>query len=171
MQRNEQAPSLPAVNGPVQQAQAHWLRALLPAWLWAALPERLRAALPEFQRFALTGLASAGIYFGLLAFFAAITRLSLTVRAMLAYGIGIIFNYLMQRSFTFRSTRQHQHAGPRYMVVQLGGWVINSGVIWLGVDVAHFWFYPVQFAAIVLTAVWSYLGQKFWAFDGPGRQG
>ena len=152
------------------KAPTHWLRALLPDWLWALLPERLRGALPEFLRFALTGLASAGIYFGLLWFFAAVTRFSLTVRAMLAYGLGIIFNYLMQRSFTFRSTRGHQHAGPRYMVVQLGGWVINSAVIWLGVDVEHWWFLPVQFTAIFLTAVWSYAGQKFWAFDGPRRQ-
>jgi putative flippase GtrA len=98
-----------------------------------------------------------------------LTRWSLTLRATMAYGSGILFNYLVQRSFTFRSARQHQHAGPRYMVVQLGGMAINSAVIWLGVDVEHWWYPAVQVAAIGLTTIWSYLGQKFWAFHGPRR--
>jgi putative flippase GtrA len=122
-------------------------------------------------RFAAVGLASAGIYFGLLWLFTAVTRFSLSIRAALAYGIGIIFNYLTQRSFTFRSARQHQHAGPRYMVVQVGGLVINSAALWLGVDVEHWWYPLVQFGAIALTAIWSYLGQKFWAFEHSRGQG
>ena len=109
------------------------------------------------------------LYFALLWLLTQVTRLSLTLLATLAYGSGILFNYLVQRSFTFRSVRQHQHAGPRYMVVQLGGMAINSAVIWLGVDIEHWWYPAVQVGAIALTTVWSYVGQKFWAFQGPRR--
>ena len=134
-------------------------------WTW----QSIRAGLPEALRFATVGTASAGLYFALLWLLTVVTRLSLTLRATLAYGSGIFFNYLVQRSFTFRSVRQHHHAGPRYMVVQLGGMAINSAVIWLGVDVEHWWYPAVQVAAIALTTIWSYLGQKFWAFQGPRR--
>jgi putative flippase GtrA len=134
-------------------------------WNW----QSVRAALPEALRFAAVGTASAGLYFALLWMLTVLTRWSLTLRATMAYGSGILFNYLVQRSFTFRSARQHQHAGPRYMVVQLGGMAINSAVIWLGVDVEHWWYPAVQVAAIGLTTIWSYLGQKFWAFHGPRR--
>lgn len=137
------------------------------------LPSRhaLKAALPELARFGVVGGASVGIYFILLWFFAALTPLPLWMHATLAYGTGIIFNYLVQRSFTFRSDRQHQHAGPRYLIVQLVGMGINTLVLWLGVTVARFPFLPVQLLAIVFTATWSYFGQKFWAFHGPRRQG
>jgi len=146
--------------------------------------QRLRELFSEGLRFGAVGVASAGLYFGLIWVFGALTPLvivvevvrrlltrfsysvsTLTVRATFAYGLGIIFNYLVQRSFTFRSARQHQHAGPRYMVVQLGGMAINSAVLWVGVDVEHWWYPPVQFGAIALTAIWSYFGQKFWAFE------
>ena len=128
--------------------------------------QRLRELFFEVVRFGMVGLASVGLYFALLWLFGALTALSLVIRATLAYGLGIIFNYVVQKSFTFRSVRQHQHAGPRYMVVQLGGMAINSVALWLGVDIAHWWFPAVQFGAICLTAMWSYWGQKFWAFQG-----
>lgn len=130
----------------------------------------VRASLPELIRFAAVGLASAGLYFGLYWFFGWLTPLPAWVLATLAYGVGMTFNYLVQRSFTFRSSSQHQHAGPRYLLVQLGGLLINSAVIYLGVDFGRMPFVPVQLAAIVLTATWSYVGQKFWAFDGPRRE-
>jgi putative flippase GtrA len=133
--------------------------------------QSIRAALPEALRFATVGTASAGVYFALLWLLAVVTRLSLTLRAALAYGISIIFNYIVQRSFTFRSVRQHQHAGPRHVVVQLGGLAINSAVLWLGVEIEHWWAPAVQVGAIALTTVWSYLGQKFWAFQGPRHRG
>jgi putative flippase GtrA len=129
----------------------------------------LRAALPELFRFGVVGLSSVGIYFVLLWGFESLAPLPLWMDATLAYGIGIIFNYLVQRSFTFRSKRQHQHAGPRYLMVQLGGMGINTGVLWLGVTLARWPFLPVQLSAIVFTAVWSYFGQKFWAFHGAGQ--
>jgi len=128
--------------------------------------QRYRELFFEVVRFGMVGLASVGIYFGLLWLFGVLTGLSLVIRATLAYGLGIIFNYLVQKSFTFRSATQHQHAGPRYMVVQLGGMAINSVSLWIGVSLAHWWYPPVQLGAIGLTAMWSYWGQKFWAFQG-----
>ena len=132
--------------------------------------QMIRALLPELFRFGVVGLSSVGIYFVLLWGFESLTRLPLWLDATLAYGIGIIFNYLVQRSFTFRSTRQHHHAGPRYLMVQFGGMGINTGALWLGVTLARWPFLPVQLGAIVLTAIWSYFGQKFWAFHGPGHE-
>lgn len=130
-----------------------------------------RAHFWEFVRFAAVGTASTGLYFGLLWLLTVETALSLSVRATLAYGIGIAFNYAVQKSFTFRSIQQHQHAGPRYLAVQIGGLVVNSAVLWLGVDHEHWPYLPVQFAAIVLTTIWSYAGQKFWAFfSAPGSE-
>jgi putative flippase GtrA len=125
----------------------------------------------ELVRFAAVGIASTGVYFGLLWLFTVETNLSLGVRATLAYGIDIAFNYAMQRSFTFRSARQHQHAGPRFLAVHIGGMAINTSVLWLGVDHEHWPYLPVQCGALVLTTLWSYAGQKFWAFfSAPNSQ-
>ena len=131
--------------------------------LWRGREAQLR----ELLRFGSVGLASSAIYFGLLWVFTALTPWPTAVRGTLAYGIGIAFNYVLQKSFTFRSGRRHQQAGPRYAVIHLGGMLINGGLLWLGVDVAGWNYLLVQIAAIGVVTIWSYLGQRFWAFHHP----
>jgi putative flippase GtrA len=118
----------------------------------------------EFIRFVAVGTASAGLYFGLQKLFRMETTMSVSACSTLAYGLGIGPNYAVQKAFTFRSRRQHAQAGPRYIVVQGSGLVINSLVLWLGVDRAHWPFWPVQMAAVALVTIVSYVGQKLWAF-------
>jgi putative flippase GtrA len=87
------------------------------------------------------------------------------INATLAYGPCLIANYFLHRAFTFRSDKRHMDAGPRYLAIQLGGLVINSGVIWLAVDRLKLPYLPAQVAAVATLALWSYLGQKLWTFD------
>lgn len=54
--------------------------------------------------------------------------------------------------------------GPRYLVVQAGGLVINSLGLWLGVDVMELPYWASQLLAILALASVSYLGQRFWTF-------
>ncbi len=84
--------------------------------------------------------------------------------ATIAYGPCLVVNYALHRSFTFRSTKRHALAGPRYLVIQLGGMAINTAMIWLGVDVLLWPFLLAQFVALATLSLWSYLGQKLWAF-------
>ena len=133
--------------------------------LWAGREERLR----ELVRFGTVGTASSAIYFALLWVFTALTTWPTAVRGTLAYGSGIAFNYLLQKSFTFRSGRRHQQAGPRYAVIHLSGMAINGTLLWLGVDVAGWNYVLVQVVAIGVVTVCSYLGQRFWAFHHPNE--
>ena len=123
------------------------------------------ARLLELLRFGSVGAASSVIYFALLWVLTALTTWPTAVRGTLAYGSGIGFNYLLQKSFTFKSGRRHQHAGPRYAVVHLSGMAINGTLLWLGVDVAGWNYVLVQCVAIGIVTTGSYLGQRFWAFQ------
>jgi putative flippase GtrA len=70
----------------------------------------------------------------------------------------------MHRSFSFRSTRRHAEAGPRYLTVQLTGLGINSAVLWYSVDYMRWAFLPTQVTAVLILALFSYTAQKFWSF-------
>ena len=117
------------------------------------------------MRFGGVGTTCAAIYFVLLWAIGKFFELPMAARATLAYAPAMLANYLLHRTFTFRSMRPHTHAGPRYVIVQLGGMLINSGVLWLGMDVKAWPYLPVQAAAICLMALWSFAGQKLWAFS------
>jgi putative flippase GtrA len=127
-------------------------------------PSKGVARVSEIARFGISGLATEFVYFGLLWLSGLWQTMPMWQRATLAYLGSIVVNYALQRSFTFRSQKTHTHSGPRYILVHSVGMAINSGVLGLTVDVLKLPFLPSQVAAIGLVAIWSYIGQKRWAF-------
>jgi len=121
--------------------------------------------LGELIRFGSVGFTTLGLYAVLMWILSATLDAPMVVRATISYIPCILANYLLQRAFTFRSQKQHVLAGPRYIIVQLGGLIINSGVLWLTVDVEHWPYWAGQAAALAGMAAWSFVGQKFWAFS------
>jgi putative flippase GtrA len=122
------------------------------------------AQLWELIRFSWVGALTLSIYAGELWLLNRFCDFPTWLDATIAYGPCLVVNYLLHKNFTFRSDKQHHVAGPRYLVIQLGGMAINSAVVWLGVDVLHWHFLVAQFAALATLSLWSYLGQKLWAF-------
>ena len=129
----------------------------------ARTPARL-AQLWELIRFSWVGALTLSIYASELWLLDRFCSLPTWLDATLAYGPCLVVNYLLHKTFTFRSDKQHRIAGPRYLVIQLGGMGINTAVIWLGVDLMHWPFLLAQFVALATLSLWSYLGQKLWAF-------
>ncbi len=121
-----------------------------------------RATIRELIRFGVTGTASAGIYFLLMAGLHLALDLPVGISGMLAYGLGMIFNYLVQYHWTFRSTSAHASATIRYLVIHGVGIVCNAVALALLTPVLGYW--TSQGLAIALIAAWSYLVQKLWVF-------
>lgn len=119
--------------------------------------------LQELVRFGSVGIASNVIYLGALVGLRAI-ELPWWLSTGLAYATSMIANYLLQRAVTFRSQRNHQAAGPRYLLVMGTCLVINSAM--MEMLVAHMGVHPViaQGGTLLFTTALSYVGQKFWAF-------
>lgn len=128
--------------------------------------KRLIPYILELVRFGSVGLTSALVYFAV--FWALSAQIGTTwILGALAYFPSMLVNYLLHRSFTFRSDRQHLYAGPRYIIIQGGGLFINSSGLWLGARLGlQYWL--AQLLAIAALAVFSYVGQRFWTFAPSG---
>jgi putative flippase GtrA len=126
---------------------------------------RWRELVAELIRFGGVGGLTTVVYFSLLWLLTRLLSAPMWVLVTLAYLPPLVLAYVLHRSFTFRSQKGHGAAGPRFIVVQLAGLVINSLVIWLGVDVWHFNFVLVQLVAIGIQVLLTYLGQKLFAFS------
>jgi len=81
-----------------------------------------------------------------------------------AYAASMVVNYLLQRSFTFRSERPHRQAVGRYALVHGVGITLNAAMLEVLVGWMRFSLLIVQGAAVVIVAIWSYLAQKVWVF-------
>lgn len=124
----------------------------------------IKAHFNELLRFAGVGGLCTAIYFVALWLTGFLGELAMGVRATIAFIPALISNYLLQRNFTFKSSRKHTESGPRHLIVQLGGMAINSGLLWLTVDLWNLPYWPCQLGTIALMTAWSYMGQKHWAF-------
>lgn len=117
----------------------------------------------EIIRFTVTGGTSAGVYS--LVLYLLIGTIATHTAAGVAYVAAMAVNYLMQRIWTFRSTRRHREALPRYILTHVGGILLNSAALYLCVDLQGLPLVPVQISAFAAVAGWSFLLQKAWVFQ------
>lgn len=150
-------------NAPSSSERAN--RGLLPSLLENLRRGDVVALFWEVVRFGWVGLLTLILYAVEMWSLARLTTWPIWANAALSYGPCLVVNYLLHRNFTFRSDRAHAVAGPRYLVIHLGGMAINSGMLWLGGEVLHFSYWPSQVIAILTVALWSYAGQKLWTFS------
>lgn len=78
--------------------------------------------------------------------------------------VGAVVNYLMQKAYTFRSSRSHRVALPRYVAACIVLWLANLLLFML----LHRLFYvpvmPAQFLTtgfVALLSYWLYRGMVF----------
>ena len=136
---------------------------------WAATVAQIKhdgflALFWELVRFGWVGLVTASLYAAQMWALSHFNDWPTSVNALVADGPCLTVNYLLHRSFSFRSKRRHVEAGPRYLIVQLTGLGINSGVLWYSVDHMRWPFLPTQLVAIAILALFSYTAQKLWSF-------
>src|SRR4051812_46553529 len=80
----------------------------------------------ELVRFGWVGFFTLGMYAVEMWALARVVSWPTWVNAAISYIPCLFANYVLHRSFTFRSERDHLQAGPRYLAIQFGGFAINT---------------------------------------------
>ncbi|WP_083200390.1 GtrA family protein [Thauera phenolivorans] len=84
--------------------------------------------------------------------------------------VGAIFNYLANRHFTFRSTKRHREAFPRFALVATSGLAINASIVWLIHDLMSMHYLLGQVIATLGTLVWNYTLNRMWTFASSAHK-
>jgi putative flippase GtrA len=121
------------------------------------------AELWRITKFALVGGISVAVYF-LIIFVMAPIISSTVVLAAVAYVGSAIFNYVLQRNFTFRARIPHALSFSRYIGMHVIALVINSGLMVLLVDVATVNLYVAILIVAGFIAVMNFLLSRFWVY-------
>ncbi|MBS0172538.1 MAG: GtrA family protein [Nitrospira sp.] len=82
--------------------------------------------------------------------------------------VSAIFNYVLNRRFTFISEVAHARAFPRFIAVAVGGLAINAAVVWLLVDTAGLHYLLAQVIATLIALVWNFVCNRIWTFSARG---
>lgn len=113
-------------------------------------------------RFTTTGVLTAVLYLTLSYLFKDIIQFNYIVAATIAYCIALIFNFLMQKFWSFRQSALHQvHFEAMYYLCWSGmALLLNLLLIYVMVSRGHLWYLFAQAVASIIVASASYVVYK-----------
>ena len=123
----------------------------------------------QFLRFAAVGGVTTAVQYAVLWLGVDAWRVPAALASAAGYALGVVLSYFLNYLVTFRSSRSHAAAAPRYLAVFGIGWCINIGLMTL---FAHRWGWNLWLAQIMATGiglVWNFSGSRWWTFRQSHR--
>jgi putative flippase GtrA len=118
----------------------------------------------RFGRFLVVGGTATAFQYIVLV--ACVRALSLTpvVASAIGFALSSVLNYYLNYRLTFRSSRAHGSAMPRFLLIAGIGLAANSVVMWLLTKSAHLEYLLSQVVATTLVLIWNYTANRKWTF-------
>jgi len=122
------------------------------------------ALVRQFVNFTGVGFISAIGHYGLLIALVQLAHVAAVPASAAGALLGAWINYSVNYHFTFRSSKRHREAVPKFAAVATIGLVLNTLFMWVGVELigAHYLLSQVVTTGLVL--IWSFAGNRFWTF-------
>ncbi|AGT11178.1 GtrA family protein [Paracoccus aminophilus] len=120
----------------------------------------------EVVTFLLVGLSSTAVYFSLLWALQGLTP-RVAVLAAICYLASMIWNFVLQRSLTFRHRSPSRGAPYRFGLMHGVALGLNSLTMWALVERAGLPLYAAQIGVTTLIAALIYLASSRWVFATP----
>jgi len=120
-------------------------------------------------RFCIVGASAALLYFCLLAGMVELLGVPVLMATMIAYPIVTVENYLLNHSWTFKSTELHGAAFPKFIVSAAVGFFINWVIMSAGVKQLAINYLLVQAFSMAVILVWNLVAGSIWIFGSRPR--
>ncbi len=135
-----------------------------------SLVRRVRMAVANgyLVKFLVVGGASFAIDLGLLVLLHEVGGVDLWIATPIAFLASLVFNFLVQRKFTFRSSGRVDVSMIKYGALVVFN-VIAIDVVVNLVDAAGHPYALGKVIATVATTIWNFLLYKHWIFKSPRR--
>ena len=114
-------------------------------------------------RFLMVGGLSFALDLGILAILHEIFGVDLWIATPIAFVTSLVFNFLLQRLFTFRATNHRAVSAAKYLLLVVFN-IVVSDLIVTGFDAQGWSYVAGKVTATVLTTVWNYLLYRHWIF-------
>jgi putative flippase GtrA len=126
--------------------------------------QRNASNIKKIARYGMIGITTNGIAYGM---YLLLTYGGLSPKTALTmlYGIAATMSYLGNRRLTFAYTGSWVWSTVRYIIMHIGGYLLNLGLLYVCVDIYAIPHQYVQFAAIFVVAVYLYLVSDKFVFN------
>lgn len=128
------------------------------------MPEKPSLPVRQFLLFASIGAVGTSGHFLTLILLVEGAALDAVWATTAGFTVGALINYALNYRFTFRSDKAHHEALSKFFIIAIIGAVINSLLMYLGVDVLGGHYLLVQVIASLTVLFWTFAGNKLWTF-------
>ena len=121
----------------------------------------------RFVRYSLVGVFSVLLYYVSLIFLVEVMRLSPTLASAFAFGLIVVIAYVLNYYWTFQSQSRHTYVIPRFILTSLLGLLLNTGVMFVSVEILGLWYLVGASIGVVIGPVSNFLLNSNWSFAEP----
>jgi putative flippase GtrA len=82
----------------------------------------------------------------------------------LGFVVGALINYILNYHITFQSDKPHRQALLQFLLIAVIGGMMNTALMYLGVELLQLYYIIAQILATGIVLVWNFLASKHWAF-------
>ena len=123
----------------------------------------------RFVRYSLVGVFSVILYYISLVFLVEVMKLSPTLASAYAFGLILVIAYMLNYYWTFQSKNRHTYVIPRFIFTSLLGILLNSGVMFVSVEILGLWYLVGATIGIIIGPVSNFILNSNWSFAEPDR--
>jgi len=118
----------------------------------------------QFLRYIFVGGAATVVDMGSLYIFTSIIGLNYLISAAIAFILGVTTNYLLCIAWIFESTGKVKREIILFVVIGVGGLILNEIIIWLLVEEVGLYYMLAKAVAVVIVLVWNFGMRKKYVF-------
>lgn len=122
-----------------------------------------RLANASLVRFLFVGGLSFALDLGLLVFLHEVLGVELWIATPTAFLVSLVFNFLLQRIFTFQATNHRGVSALKYILLVVVN-ILVSDLIVTGFDALGWSYMFGKATSTILTTVWNYFLYRHWIF-------
>jgi putative flippase GtrA len=121
--------------------------------------------LQKFARYGVVGIVGTVMYVGLLALLVNGLGLEPIGTSVFVFGFVLLISYILNYFWTFQASRGHTEVFPRFIIVSVIGLLINTGIMYITVDILRWWYLWGVLIAIFFVPCSNFLLNAYWAFS------
>lgn len=128
----------------------------------------MKDLIAQFMKFGVVGAIAFVIDFGLLALLTSGFGVNYLISATISFTASVIFNYFasMRYVFTHRDGLSRRREFIIFAVLSVIGLGINNGLMWIGVELLHWFYLLVKIFATAVVMIWNFVTRKIFLDAG-----
>ena len=125
----------------------------------------------RFSLFAIIGLSTAGVYFSTLGLFIEIFKIDYKVSVSLSYFLGVLFNFIMNKTITFKKSKLGSIYIQlfKYALLSLINYLITMTIVVFSVEFLGVPAYLGVALSMGATLIVGYSVSRYWIFKGSSN--